>query len=157
LAKGRKAGREDLAQEALAAVLACADRMEERAVSLLQVLPELPMDAKLRTAASDLGTGLKDTAGRVMFELALLRARVDEGRADDAAVVRKLAGLDAAMMTALAPLADLADRLEVAAERDEANERAFVLVIESAGAMLQSLNDAKEATQALQAGLSSAT
>ena len=61
------------------------------------------------------------------------------------------------MMTALAPLADLADRLEVAAERDEANERAFVLVIESAGAMLQSLNDAKEATQALQAGLSSAT
>jgi hypothetical protein len=61
------------------------------------------------------------------------------------------------MMSALAPLADLADRLEVAAERDEANERAFVLVIESAGAMLQSLNDAKEATQALQSGLSSAT
>ncbi len=155
MAKGRKAGREDLAQEALAAVLACADRMEERAVSLLQVLPELPMDAKLRTAASDLGAGLKDTAGRVMFELALLRARVDDCRADHAAVVRKLAGLDAAMMSALAPLADLADRLEAAAERDEQNERAFVLVIESAGAMLQNLNDAKEATQALQAELSS--
>jgi hypothetical protein len=150
--QSQESGSGTLVQDAMAAVLACADRMEERASNLLQSLPELPMDDKLRVAATDLCQALKDNAGRVMFELALLRARVDDGRADSASVARKLSGLDAAMMEALAPTADLADRLETAAERDENYEQAFVLLIEAAGVMLQSLDEARDATGALSAG-----
>ena len=53
------------------------------------------------------------------------------------------------MMEALAPLAELADALELAAERDSAQEQAFVLVIEATGVMLQGIDRAREATAAL--------
>jgi hypothetical protein len=56
-------------------------------------------------------------------------------------------------MDALAAVADLADALEKAAERDEEKERAFVLVIEALGVMLQGLEKAKAATETLRAGM----
>jgi hypothetical protein len=116
-------------------------------------MPKLPMPEALRANALQLAAGLKDTAERVMFELALLQTELDEGKADGAAVVRRLSGLDAAMMGAVASLAEVVDALENAAERDEAQEPAFVLVIESVGSLLQALKQAKEATAALQATL----
>jgi hypothetical protein len=134
---------------AMAAVRDCAAQVEDRAGSLLQALPKMPMDEGLRATAIDLSAGLKDTAGRVTFELALLQAQLAEDKVDAATVVRTLSGMDAAMMDALAGLADVVDELETAAERDEQNERAFVLVIEAAGVMLQGLEKAKAATQAL--------
>ena len=142
-----------LLRAAIAAVRDCAEQMESRAERLLQALPGISIDESLRTAAREQSAGLKDTADRVTFELALLQAEVGEGKADGVSAVRTLSGLDAAMMNVLAALSDLVDKLEIAAERDEANERAFVLVIETAGVLLQALEKARAATQALHAAL----
>jgi predicted nucleotidyltransferase len=123
--------------------------MENQAESLLQALPHIPMNEDLRVAALEQGAGLLDTAGRVTFELALLQTQLGEDKVDVATAVRTLSGLDAAMMEALAATSDVVDRLETAAERDEANERAFVLTIEATAVMLQALEKAQAATQAL--------
>ena len=138
---------------AVSAVRKCADAMQSQASSLLQSLPTLAMQEALRATALELAAGLKDTSERVMFELALLQTELGEGKADGAAVVRRLSGLDAAMMGAVAPLAEVVDALEKAAERDEAQEPAFVLVIETVGTLLQALEHAKKATGALEATL----
>ena len=134
---------------AIAAVRDCATQMENRAENLLLALPRLPMDEGLRATALDLGAALKDASGRVTFELALLQAEIGEARADPATVVRTLSSMDATMMDALAAVPDVVDELEKAAERDEQNEGAFVLAIEAAGVMLQGLERARAATQAL--------
>jgi len=141
--------RKTLLRAAIAAVRDCAAQMENCATSLLQALPKLPMDEGLRATAIELGAGLTDASNRVTFELALLQAELTEGKADAATVVQSLSRMDATMMGALETIADVADRLEKAAERDEENERPFVLVIEAAGVMLQGLEKARAATQAL--------
>jgi len=138
-----------LLRAAMAAVRDCADTMEAQAASLLQALPTLPMDEALRASALDLSAGLRDASSRVTFELALLQAELGEGKAEAASAVQRLAGMDALMMGAVAAMADVVDQLEKAAERDETNERSFVLVIEATATMLQGLEKAKAATQAL--------
>jgi hypothetical protein len=143
--------RQVLLRAAMAEVRACAAQIADSAVSLLQDLPGVPLDEELRATAVELIAGLNDTAGRVTFELALLQAQSGEPGTDAATVVRTLSSMDATMMGALATVADFVDRLEKAAERDEANERAFVLVIEATGVMLQGLENAKVATEALRA------
>jgi hypothetical protein len=125
--------------------------METQAASLLQALPTVPLDDGLRANARNLSAGLSDASSRVSFELALLQTELVEGKADAAMVVQRLSGMDALMMGALAAMADFVDELEKAAERDEANERAFVLVIEATGVLMQGLEQAKAATQALRA------
>jgi hypothetical protein len=146
--------RQKLAKSAMAAVRECADTMETRAASLLAALPALPMDEELRTTALNLSEGLRDASSRVTFELALLQTELVEGKADTATLVQRLSGMDAWMMGALAAMADVADELEKAAERDEANEHAFVLVIEATGILMQGLEQAKSATQAFSAATS---
>jgi len=141
----------NLLRAAIAAVRDCADTMETQAAGLLEALPKVPMNEGLRTSALELSAGLKDASGRVTFELALLQAELAEGKADAATAVQLLAGMDALMMGAVAAMADVADELEKAAERDETNERSFVLVIEATGAMLQGLEKAKATSQALDA------
>ncbi len=136
---------------AIAAVRDCADTMETQAASLLQALPTLPMDEGSRASALSVSAGLRDASSRVTFELALLQAELGEGKAEAASAVQRLAGMDALMMGAVAALADVADELEKAAERDEAHERSFVLVMEATAAMLQGIEQAKAATQALDA------
>jgi hypothetical protein len=148
--------RKTLLRAAIAAVRKCADTMEERAASLLQSLPTVPIDEGLRATAMELIAGLRDASGRVTFELALLQTQLAEGKADAATVVRALPNMDATMMTAVAAIADVVDQLESAAERDEENEQAFVLVIEATGVMLQGLEKARAATQALGAAAPSA-
>ena len=138
-----------LLQAAIAAVRDCADTMEAQAGDLLQALPTLPMDEALRPEALQISAGLRDAASRVTFELALLQAELAEGKADVATAIERLSGMDATMMQALAALPDTVDQLEKAAERDEAHEPAFVLVIEATSVMLQGLRTAKAATEAL--------
>lgn len=142
-----------LLQAAMAAVRNCAAQIEGRAQSLLQALPRMQMDEGLRATAFEMGAELKDASARVTFELALLEAELDEGRTDAAAAVQSLSRMDATMMDSLAAFADLVDQLESAAERDERNEQAFVLVIEAAGVMLQGLERARAATLALRSAL----
>ena len=144
-----KRSSDNVLRVALAAVRDCADTMETQAVSLLEALPTVPMDDELRTRALELNAGLKDASSRVTFELALLQAEMGEGKAEAASAVQRLAGMDAVMMGAVAAMADVADEREKAAELDEVYERSFVLVIEATAAMLQGLEKAKAATQAL--------
>ncbi len=134
---------------ALAAVRDCAEQMENSADRLLQALSTVPMDEILRAASLETSTGLKDTAGRVSFEVALLQAQLGEGKTNVASVVKALSSMDATIMGALASAADVVDELEAAAERDERNEPPFVMMIEATGAMLQGLERAKVATEAL--------
>lgn len=138
---------------AIAAARDCADAMEAQAGNLVGAAADLPMAAALRAQTVEHCATLKDRAGRVTFELALLEAELADGgpAGDDA--VRRLIGVEATMMEALAPLAELADALESAAERDPAQEQAFVLVIEATGVMLQSLDRAREATAAARPAL----
>jgi len=145
-----------LQRAAIAAVRDCADEMEAGAASLLETLPTLPMDEGLRATAIELSTGLRDASGRVTFELALLQAELSEAKTDAATAVERLTGMDATLMGALAAMTDVADRLEGDAERDSRHERAFVLVIEATGLLLQSLDKARTATEALRAGASHA-
>jgi hypothetical protein len=139
----------NLLRAAIAAVRDCADTMEAQAGNLLQVLPTLPMDAGLRPGALQISAAIRDASSRVTFELALLQTEMGEGKTDVAMVIERLSGMDATMMQALAALPDAVDQLEKAAERDEAHEPAFVLVIEATSVMLQGLRTAKAATEAL--------
>ena len=134
---------------AIAAVRDCADTIEDRAANLLKSLPDVPMEDALRATVAELGARLRDASSRVTFELALLQAEMSEGKTDVATVIERLSGMDATMMQALAALPDAVDQLEKAAERDEAHEPAFVLVIEATSVMLQGLRTAKAATEAL--------
>jgi len=146
-----KKSSDNLLQAAMAAVRDCASTMETQAVSLLEALPKVPMNEALRANALKLSVGLNDASGRVTFELALLQAELGEGKAEAASAVQLLAGMDALMMGAVAAMADVADEMEKAAELDETYEQSFVLVIEATGVMLQELEKAKAATQALDA------
>lgn len=137
---------------AINAVRDCADTMEQQATSLVGAAADVPMDGALRAQTVEQCAMLKDRAGRVTFELALLDADLASGGQSVEHVVRRLIGVEATMMEALAPLAELADALERAAERDPEQERAFVLVIEATGVMLQGLDRAREATAALDGG-----
>ena len=141
--------RNHLLRAAMTAVRDCAETMEAQAASLLQALLRLPMDEGLRARAMERVDRLKDASGRVMFELALLQAEVGEGKAEAAKVVERLTGMDATMMGAAVALVDVVEPLESAAEGDSEQERAYVLVIEALGVILQGLKQAKVATQAL--------
>ena len=122
--------------------------METQAASLRQSLTAVPIDERLRTAVIELCEGLNDASGRVTFELALLQTEVGEGKAGAATVVERLTQMDATMMGAAVALVDVVEPLESAAEGDSEQERAYVLVIEALGVMLQGLKQAKAATQA---------
>lgn len=141
--------RRNLLQAAIAAVRDCADTMEAQAADLLQALPTLPMDEGLRPDVLRVSAEIRDASSRVTFELALLQTEIGEGKADVATAVERLSGMDATMMHALASLADAVDQLEKAAERNEAHEPVFVLVIEATSVMLQGLSAARAATEAL--------
>ena len=97
----------------------------------------------------ELASGLKDTAGRVTFELALLQAELGEGEMPDTAVVQRLSNLDSTMMTALDAVADVAGQLEKAAELQEQCEPPFALVMQAARVMLRKFGNARAATQVL--------
>jgi hypothetical protein len=145
--------RKTMLRAAIAAVRDCADTMETQATSLLQALPALPMNEPLRAAALGLSAGLRDASSRVTFELALLQTEIGEGKTDIATAVQRLSAMDATMMAAVAAMTDVVDQLEKAAERDEQCERAFVLVIEATGVMLQGIERAKALTGVLQAAV----
>lgn len=142
-----------LLRAAIVAIRHCADAMEARAAGLLEALPKAAISEALRANALELTAGLKDASGRVTFELALLQAQLADKKAVAATAVKRLSAMDATMMAAVAALTDVVDQLEEAAERDERHEPAFVLVIEATGVLLQALEEARAATEALGAAM----
>jgi hypothetical protein len=141
--------RRTLLSAAIAAVRDCAETMETQAMGLEQALPELSLDGESQAAVLELASGVKDTAGRVTFELALLQAELGEGEMPDTAVVQRLSNLDSTMMTALDAVADVAGQLEKAAELQEQCEPPFALVMQAARVMLGKFGNARAATQVL--------
>jgi hypothetical protein len=127
--------------------------MEAQATGLLEALPKAAISEALRASAVELTGGLKDASGRVTFELALLQAELTDEKAAAATAVKRLSAMDATMMAAVAALADVVDQLEAAAERDEGYEPSFVLVIDATGVLLQALERARTATEALGAAM----
>ena len=140
--------KEDATAAAISAIRACSNTLAIEADRLQQALPDLVMEEALRGRAFEWSDALRDTAQRVLFELALLQAESGEGRrAEPAAVIRRLSGLDAATMEVVAASTGLIEELEVAAERDEAQEPAFVFVIEMVTRLMTACESAQAATR----------
>jgi hypothetical protein len=137
------------ATAAISAIRECADTMTSQAEGLQRALPGLVMEDSLRANARQWSESLNDTSQRVMFEIALLQAELSEGGADPAAVLQRLSGLDAAMMDVVAVSTELVEQLEKAAERDEAQEPAFVVVLEMVARLMAGCESAQLATRSL--------
>jgi hypothetical protein len=137
------------ATAAMSAIRECADTMTSQAEVLQRALPDLVMEDSLRANARQWSESLNDTSQRVMFEIALLQAELSEGGADPAAVLQRLSGLDAAMMDVVAVSTELVEQLEKAAERDEAQEPAFVVVLEMVARLMAGCESAQLATRSL--------
>ena len=135
---------------ALSAVRECANTMMAEAEEMQRVLPDLVMEEALRVRALRWCDALKDTAQRVVFEVALLQAQSAEGRTDPAMVLRQVAGLDAAMMDVVAASTELVEELEAAAERDESQEPSFVVMIEMVARLMAVCESAQVATREIE-------
>jgi hypothetical protein len=135
------------------AVRECADVMASQAEWLKGALTDLAMGEALRANALRWTEALSDTSQRVLFEIALLQAELSEGRADLPVAIRRLSALDAAMLDVVAGSTELVEQLEGAAERDEAQEPAFVVVIETMARLMAACESAQEATRTLRDAL----
>lgn len=142
------------AQSAIENVRACGAQMGVTAQSLRRTSPTVRMDLAARNQTLELCEQLSAVASEVAAGVAGLDA-VDATSADEIReVLRTLSTLEAQMMQVLSGFSGLVDSLEQAGERDEANEPAYVLVVESAAGLLQSFEKAKSSTEALRAALS---
>lgn len=141
------------AQRAIESVRAFGAQMGTSAQSLRAALPTVRLSAGDRTRALELCDHLAAVAAEVTSGAAGLDAV--NARSDDEIreVLRTLTMLEAQGMQVLSALTFLAEALEQAAERDESNEPAYVLVIEGAGGLMQSFEKAKTATESLRAML----
>jgi len=142
------------AQSAIESVRDCGAQMGARAQTLRAALPNVRMDATERNRTLELCEQLSAVASEVASGVAGLDAISASSDDEIHEVLRTLSMLEAEMMQALSGFSVLADALEQAGERDEANEPAYVLVIDAAAALLQSFQKAKSSTEALRAALS---
>lgn len=141
------------AQRAIESVREFGAQVGTGAQALRAALPTVRLSAGDRTRALELCDHLSAVAAEVTSGAAGLDAV--NARSDDEIreVLRTLTMLEAQGMQVLSALTFLAEALEQAAERDESNEPAYVLVIESAGGLMQSFEKAKTATESLRAML----
>jgi hypothetical protein len=142
------------AQSAIVSVRDCGAQMGASAHALRTALPSVRMDEGARNRTLDLCEQLSAVAGEVASGVAGLNEV--SARSDDEVreVLHTLSTLEAQMMQALAGFSGLVESLEQAGERDEANEPAYVLVIDAAAGLLQSFQKARSSTEALRAALS---
>jgi chromosome condensin MukBEF ATPase and DNA-binding subunit MukB len=134
---------------AIAAVTECATSVVAEVARLHAKLPTLPVPAELQEDVRALARTLAQAGEGAAGVLQELQSATESGALNAAEVVRVLTEIEARVMNELAQLAELSDRLEKAAETDERVEPSFVLVIETAGRLLQRFQAAQEATQAL--------
>lgn len=150
---GQDMDKRTLVLDAIADVRDCAVRMRASAESLQQELPRLRMDENLRAAAKGLCERLSRVASDAVSAVGEQRDAALSVELDAAGILSALSGIEATMMDVLAGFAELVEKLEAAAERDERGEPAFVLVIETAGGLLQCFQTAKASTDALRVAL----
>jgi hypothetical protein len=142
------------AQRAIASVRDCGAQMAASAKALRAALPSVRMEVTARNRTLELCEQLSATASEVASGVAGLDAVSAKSDDEVREVLRTLSTLEAQMMDVLAGFSILADSLEQAGERDEANEPAYVLVIDAAAGMLRSFQKAKDTTEALRAAIS---
>lgn len=142
-----------LVLDAIADVRDCAVQMRAGAESLQEELPRLRMDENLRAAAKGLCERLSRVASDTVSAVGEQRDAALSAELDAAVILSALSGIEATMMDVLAGFAELVEKLEAAAERDERCEPAFVLVIEAAGGLLQHFQTARASTDALRVAL----
>jgi hypothetical protein len=140
-----------LVLDAIADVRDCAVQMRASAESLQKELPGVRVDENLRAAAKGLCERLSRVASDATSAVGEQRDVALSAEPDAAGILAALSGIEATMMDVLAGFAELVEKLEAAAERDERCEPAFVLVIEAAGGLLQRFQTAKASTDALRA------
>lgn len=142
-----------LVLDAIANVRDCAARMRASADNLQEELPRVRVDENLRAAAKGLCGRLAEASSDALSAVDEQRDAALKPELDAAVVLRALSGIEAGMMDVLAGFAELVEKLEAAAERDERCEPAFVLVIEAAGGLLQCFQTARSSTDALRAAM----
>jgi len=142
------------AQRAIENVRECGAQMGARGQALRAASPNVRMSAAERTRTLALCDQLSAVADEVASGVAGLDA-VNATSVDELQeVLRTLSTLEAQVMQVLAAFTALVESLEQAAERDEANEPAYALVIDAAAGMLNSFEKAKSATESLREILS---
>ena len=141
------------AQSAIENVRDCGAQMGTTAQALRAALPRVPMDVAERTRTLELCEQFSAVASEVESGLAGLDAVSATSDDEIREVVHTLSTLEAQMMQVLAASSLLVDSLEQSAERDAANESAYVLIIEAAAGLLHSFQKAKSSTEALRAVL----
>lgn len=142
------------AQSAIASVRDCGAQMGASAKALRAALPGVRMDVTARNRTLELCEELSEAASEVASGVAGLDAVSATSDDEVREVLRTLSTLEAQMMQVLAGFSVLVDSLEQAGERDEANEPAYVLVIDAAAGLLHAFQKAKTSTEALRAALS---
>jgi hypothetical protein len=131
----------------------CGAQIGTTAQSLRAALPGVHMDVAERTRTLELCEQFSAVASEVASGVAGLDAI--DAKSDDEIreVLHTLSTLEAQMMQVLAASTLLIDSLEQSAERDRANEPAYVLIVEAAAGLLHSFQKAKSSTEALRAAL----
>ena len=142
------------AQHAITNVRDCGAQMGASAQALRAALPSVRMDVTARNRTLELCEQLSAAASEVASGVAGLDAVSAKSDDEIREVLRTLSTLEAQMMQVLAGFSVLVDSLEQAGERDEANEPAYVLVIDAAAGLLRSFQKAKDSTEALRSALS---
>lgn len=142
-----------LALDAIADARDCAVQMRACAENLQKELPRVRVDENLRATVKGLCGRLAQVSSDAVAAIGEQRDAALAPEPDSAAILRALSDIEARMMDVLAGFAELVEKLEAAAERDERCEPAFVLVIEAAGGLLQRFQTAKASTDALRAAL----
>ncbi|MGB5104879.1 MAG: hypothetical protein WBO04_16385 [Steroidobacteraceae bacterium] len=142
-----------LALDAIADVRDCAVQMRATSENLQKELPRIRVDENLRAAAKGLCGRLAQVSSDALSAVGEQRDAAVSADIDAARILTALSGIEGTMMDVLAGFAELVEKLEAAAERDERCEPAFVLVIEAAGGLLQRFQTAKASTDALRTAL----
>jgi hypothetical protein len=150
---GKHVDPRSLVLDAIADVRDCAVQMRARAENLQKELPRVRVDENLRAAAKGLCGRLAEVSSDALSTVGEQRDAALAPQPDATAILRLLSGIEARMMDVLAGFAELVEKLEAEAERDERCEPAFVLAIETAGGLLQRFQAAKTSTDALRAAL----
>lgn len=150
---GKNPDQRTLVLDAIADVRDCALQMRASADNLQKELPRARVDENLRAAAKALCGRLAQVSSDAVSAVGEQRDAALGPELDSVAILRVLSDIEARMMDVLAGFADLVEKLEAAAERDERCEPAFVLVIEAAGGLLQRFQIAKASTDALRAAI----
>jgi hypothetical protein len=141
------------AQSAIANVRECGAQMGASAQALRAALPSVRMNVAERTRTLELCEQLSAAASEVASGVAGLDAVTATSEDEIREVLLTLSTLEAQMMQVLVGSSLLVDSLEQSAERDAADESAYVIVVERVAGLLQSFQKAKSATEALRAAL----